>query len=36
MPRLENGDKFPSLQLPLVGGDTVSLPDDLAATSVSC
>ncbi len=30
MPRLENGDKFPSLQLPLVGGDTVSLPDDLA------
>ena len=29
MPRLENGQKFPSLQLPLVGGGTASLPDDL-------
>ncbi len=30
MPRLDNGQKFPSLQLPLVGGGKVSLPDDLA------
>ena len=30
MPRLDNGQKFPSLQLPLVGGGTSSLPDDLA------
>ena len=30
MPRLDNGQKFPSLQLPLAGGGTASLPDDLA------
>jgi peroxiredoxin len=30
MPRLENGQPFPSLQLPLVGGGTLSLPEDLA------
>jgi peroxiredoxin len=30
MPRLENGQPFPSLQLPLVGGGTLSLPADLA------
>lgn len=30
MPRLENGQKFPSLTLPLVGGGTVSLPEDLS------
>jgi peroxiredoxin len=30
VPRLENGQAFPSLQLPLVGGGTVSLPGDLA------
>ncbi len=30
MPRLENGHPFPSLQLPQVGGGTLSLPDDLA------
>ena len=30
MPRLENGQKFPSLELPLVGGGTVSLPEDLS------
>lgn len=30
MSRLENGQKFPSLELPLVGGGTVSLPEDLA------
>lgn len=30
MPRLQNGEIFPSLQLPLVGGGTLSLPDDLA------
>ncbi len=30
MSRLENGQKFPSLQLPLVGGGTLSLPDDLS------
>ncbi len=30
MPRLENNQTFPSLQLPLVGGGTLSLPEDLA------
>jgi peroxiredoxin len=30
MPRLQNGQPFPSLQLPLVGGGTLTLPDDLA------
>lgn len=30
MTRLENGKPFPSLQLPRVGGGTVTLPDDLA------
>ena len=30
MPRLENGQPFPSLPLPLVGGGTLSLPDELA------
>ena len=30
MPRLQNGQEFPSLQLPLAGGGTLSLPDDLA------
>jgi peroxiredoxin len=30
MTRLENGQRFPSLQLPKVGGGTVALPDDLA------
>ena len=30
MPRLENGQKFPSLQLPLVDGGKLSLPGDLA------
>jgi peroxiredoxin len=30
MTRLENGQTFPSLQLPQVGGGTVSLPGDLA------
>lgn len=30
MPRLENAQVFPSLQLPSVGGGTLSLPDDLA------
>jgi peroxiredoxin len=29
MPRLENGQPFPSLQVPQVGGGTLSLPDDL-------
>lgn len=29
MPRLENGQTFPSLQLPSVGASTLSLPDDL-------
>ena len=29
MTRLENGQKFPALQLPTVGGGTISLPDDL-------
>lgn len=30
MPRLKNGQSFPSLELPLVGGGSLSLPDDLA------
>ena len=30
MTRLENGQIFPSLRLPKVGGGTLSLPDDLA------
>jgi peroxiredoxin len=30
MSRLNNGDRFPVLSLPLVGGGTISLPDDLA------
>jgi peroxiredoxin len=30
VPHLGNGETFPSLQLPLVGGETLSLPDDLA------
>jgi peroxiredoxin len=30
VPRLSNRETFPSLQLPLVGGGTLSLPDDLA------
>ena len=30
MPRLNNGPTFPSLQLPQVGGGTLSLPDGLA------
>ena len=32
MPRLENGQTFPSLQLPQVGGGTLSLPQDLAGS----
>ncbi len=30
MPRLENGQTFPALQLPRLGGGTLSLPGDLA------
>jgi len=30
MPRLENGQAFPTLQLALAGGGTLSLPEDLA------
>jgi peroxiredoxin len=32
VPRLRNRDVFPSLQLPLVGGGTLTLPDDLAGS----
>ena len=32
MPRLENGQTFPTLQLPQVGGGTLSLPDGLAGS----
>ncbi|HEY9338303.1 MAG TPA: peroxiredoxin family protein [Kribbella sp.] len=32
MSRLHNGQHFPSLSLPAVGGGTVSLPDDLAGS----
>jgi peroxiredoxin len=28
--RLQNGDLFPSLSVPAVGGGTISLPEDLA------
>ena len=30
MPRLHNGQPFPPLKVPAVGGGTISLPDDLA------
>jgi peroxiredoxin len=30
MPLLHNGDRFPSLTVPVVGGGRISLPDDLA------
>ena len=30
MSRLQNGQQFPSLSVPAVGGGTISLPDDLA------
>ncbi|SOX53404.1 peroxiredoxin [Mycobacterium ahvazicum] len=30
MSRLNNGDQFPALELPAVGGGTISLPGDLA------
>jgi len=30
MPGLRNGDRFPALDIPAVGGGTLSLPDDLA------
>ena len=32
MSRLINGQQFPSLSLPAVGGGTISLPDDLAGS----
>jgi peroxiredoxin len=32
MSRLHNGQQFPSLSFPAVGGGTVSLPDDLAGS----
>jgi peroxiredoxin len=32
MPRLENGQSFPSLQVRQVGGGTVSLPEELAGS----
>ncbi len=32
MPRLENGQTFPSLELSAVGGGTLSLPEDLAGS----
>jgi peroxiredoxin len=32
VPRLENGQSFPSLQVPQVGGGTVSLPEGLAGS----
>ena len=30
MSRLQNGQQFPSLPVPAVGGGAISLPDDLA------
>jgi peroxiredoxin len=32
MSRLRNGQPFPSLEVPAVGGGTISLPDDLAGS----
>lgn len=32
MPRLNNGDTFPSLSLDAVGGGTIALPEDLAGS----
>ena len=32
MPFLHNGQRFPSLRLPAVGGGTLALPDDLAGS----
>jgi len=32
MSRLSNGQPFPSLEVPAVGGGTISLPDDLAGS----
>ena len=32
MSRLRNGQPFPPLQVPAVGGGTISLPDDLAGS----
>ena len=32
MSRLHNGQQFPSLAVPAVGGGTISLPDDLAGS----
>lgn len=32
MPRLENGQSFPSLQVPQVGGGTLTLPEGLAGS----
>jgi peroxiredoxin len=32
MSRLRNGQLFPSLELPAIGGGTISLPDDLAGS----
>ncbi len=32
MPRLDNGDQFPVLDIPAVGGGTISLPGDLAGS----
>ena len=32
MPRLENGQSFPSLQVPQVGGGTLALPEGLAGS----
>ena len=32
MSRLQNGQQFPSLSVPAVGGGTISLPDDLAGS----
>lgn len=32
MPRLDNGQTFPTLRLPAVGGTTLTLPDDLSGS----
>ena len=32
MPRLDNGDQFPMLDIPVVDGGTISLPGDLAGS----
>ena len=33
--KLQQGDRFPSITLKLVGGDTVTMPDDMSSRYVA-